>query len=117
MFVLSLVLVGFSCQMQSPILPESKLEDITWLNQSKQIKYPTKNGTWTGWVLLPKSRTIIQRSMLIFNKHPTQSEWKDCVEKHKLPDTMFISVTPDSKPLGLQYLQQQPTTNIQSLNC
>ena len=116
MFVLP-ILIGIACQEPPPNLPDSTLDHISWLNQSKQIKYPSKEGVWTGWLLLPLDGQPKKHSILIFKEHPSHSDWKDCVDKYNAPDTMFISVTPNSKSLGVQYLEQQPTSNIQYFNC
>ena len=117
MLFLSLV-ISVGCIEPPSQLPNSKLEKITWMRSSKKISYPTKDGSWVGWVLLPNNGQKSHHVMLLFHEDPSLSEWFQCVEKFSNLDTVYISSTTESKPLGIEYLKQQSSdSTIKHHNC
>ncbi len=111
------IFLKFGCASDpTPALPASIQLTESWLQSSRQIRYPiTKTDTWEGWILHPDT-TATGVILVHFETHPTFERWTECIRQQYTPNQIWLEQGDDT--LTGAYLKTvAPTLPVQKVSC
>ena len=114
--LIPLLHLGCTSESTPSGLPTSIQSQESWLQTSRQVRYPlTKTQTWEGWILHPNT-TATEVTLVHFTEHPTFERWIECIRQHSTPNHIWLEQSNDK--LTLEYAKSiAPTLPINRIAC